>query len=68
MTFLRVVFIETFHIYIYLNSTSTNNRYNKMEEYRRKYLSPSYRNSAVLEVLSHDKSVSELRQELHECR
>lgn len=36
-----------------------------MEEYRRKYMSPSYaRNSSYIENLQKDKTVAELRQEL----
>lgn len=37
-----------------------------MEEYRRKYMSPSYqRASSYVETVEKDKTVAELRQELH---
>lgn len=40
-----------------------------MEEYRRKYLSPSHsRVSCALDTLQKDQSVSELRKELLECK
>ena len=44
--------------------------YNIMEEfYRRKYLSPSYsRASSYVDTLEKDKTVAELRKELHDCK
>lgn len=40
-----------------------------MEEfYRRKYLNPSYTRVSYVDTLEKDKTVAELRKELHDCK